>query len=95
MSVHCTIRKLFQDTSLDELCSQQNLVILKDTATVEQALRVRKRGSVCMPSSSCCCCCVDHLSYTVRPCAMSLGGSPGALMQSWLWGNNGVAAYLC
>lgn len=42
MNVHCTIRKLFQDTSLDELCSQQNLVILKDTATVEQALRVRK-----------------------------------------------------
>lgn len=35
-----SLRKLFQDTSLDELCSPQNIVILKDTATVDQALKV-------------------------------------------------------
>lgn len=35
------LRKLFQETSLDELCNQQNICILKDTASVEQALRVR------------------------------------------------------
>jgi hypothetical protein len=36
----CTLRKLFSDTNLDELCTPQQVVILKDTATVEQALRV-------------------------------------------------------
>lgn len=34
------LRKLFQETSLDELCGPQQICILKDTATVEQALRV-------------------------------------------------------
>lgn len=38
--VASALRKLFQDTSLEELCSQQQICILKDTATVEQALKV-------------------------------------------------------
>jgi hypothetical protein len=38
------LKKLFADTSLDELCSPQNVIILKDVATVEQALRVRRAG---------------------------------------------------
>lgn len=34
------LRRLFQETSLDDLCAQQQICILKDTATVEQALKV-------------------------------------------------------
>jgi hypothetical protein len=34
------LAQLFQQTSLDELCSEQKICILKDTATVEQALKV-------------------------------------------------------
>lgn len=39
--------KLLMETSLDDLASQQNVCILKDTATVEQALRVRAWRGCC------------------------------------------------
>lgn len=35
-----SLRKLFTETSLDDLCSRQNILLLKDTATVDQALKV-------------------------------------------------------
>jgi hypothetical protein len=35
-----SLGQLFQQTSLDELCAEQKICILKDTATVEQALKV-------------------------------------------------------
>lgn len=35
------IDALFKNTNVDDLLSPQSVVILKDTATVEQALKVR------------------------------------------------------
>jgi hypothetical protein len=48
------IATLLKDTNLHDLLSQQNVVILKDSATVEQALKVRLVTPVhCHQLSSC------------------------------------------
>jgi hypothetical protein len=38
------LRKLFSESSLEELCGPQKILILKDSATVEQALRVSRES---------------------------------------------------
>lgn len=38
------LRKLLEETTLQDICEKQNIVVLKDNATVEQALKVRLEG---------------------------------------------------